>query len=312
MQQLGAPEDRAHPNLRSKEARMTFYRLVSLSTAALILGACDRETTQQKESGGDVSTIPANSIVGPAGPIHVDSGGTGDGIPVVFVHSYAGNTGHWESQLSHVRNERRAVALDLRGHGKSAPPGDDDYAVESLAGDIAAVVDSMKLGRFVLVGHSLGGSAAIAYAGAHSDRVAGLMLVGTPGRTPAAQAQQVMTALESNYDQSMQEQWNRMMADARPEVQQRLTTEMGSVPKDASIRIIREMFAYDPLPALQSYVGPTLIVYTPHGDMPNDLQNLLPQRSKERISGTSHWPHLDKPAEFNRLLDKFLAAFDSK
>jgi pimeloyl-ACP methyl ester carboxylesterase len=231
---------------------------------------------------------------------------------VVFVHSYAGNTGHWDSQITHVRGERRAVALDLRGHGKSAPPADHDYTVESLAGDIAAVVDSMKLGRFVLVGHSLGGSAAIAYAGAHGDRVAGLMLVGTPGRTPPAQAQQVMSALESNYDQAMKEHWDRTMADARPEVQRRLASEVGSVPKDASIEIIREMFVYDPLPALQSYVGPTLIVYTPHGDTPNDLQNMLPQRSKARISGTSHWPHLDKPAEFNRLLDEFLAAFDPK
>jgi pimeloyl-ACP methyl ester carboxylesterase len=291
---------------------MTFRGILAFGTAAASLTACERDDVRQRESAGDVATLAAGAITGPAGPIHVDSGGSGNGIPVVFVHSYAGNTGHWEVQLSHVRPQRQAVAFDLRGHGKSAPPGDMDYAVESLAGDIAAVVDSMKLGRFVLVGHSLGGAAAIAYAGAHADRVAGLMLVGTPGRTPPAQAQQVMSALESNYDKTMQEFWDRMLADARPEVQQRLMSEMHSVPKDASIRIIREMFAYDPLPSLQSYVGPTLIVYTPHGDTPNDLQNFLPQRRNALMTGTSHWPHLDKPAEFNRLLDEFLAAFDTQ
>ena len=75
------------------------------------------------------------------------------------------------------------VAVDLRGHGRSEAPAAGDYAVESLAADIAAVVDALGLGRFVLVGHSMGGAAALAYADAHPERVAGLVLVGTPGKS---------------------------------------------------------------------------------------------------------------------------------
>jgi pimeloyl-ACP methyl ester carboxylesterase len=60
---------------------------------------------------------------------------------------------HWTAQLAHLRKTRRAVALDLCGHGHSASPAGDDYAVESLAGDIAAVADVLKLQRFVLVAH---------------------------------------------------------------------------------------------------------------------------------------------------------------
>src|SRR6266508_2399049 len=112
-------------------------------------------------------------VEAPAVRLHVDDGGAG-GVPVVFVHSFAGSSSHWSAQLVHLRKNRRAVALDLRGHGRSAPPRDNDYAIDSLAGDVAAVVDRLGLNRFVLVGHSIGGAAAIAYAGAHPERVAGL------------------------------------------------------------------------------------------------------------------------------------------
>ena len=57
-------------------------------------------------------------IMGPAGGLHVDDGGSG-GLPVVFIHSFAGSAEHWTGQLDHLRRRRRAVALDLR-----ARPGD--------------------------------------------------------------------------------------------------------------------------------------------------------------------------------------------
>jgi pimeloyl-ACP methyl ester carboxylesterase len=73
----------------------------------------------------------SQSVTGPAGRLRVDDGGPG-GLPVVFVHSFAGTGAHWASQLAHLRPTRRAVALDLRGHGGSDAPPSGDYAVESL------------------------------------------------------------------------------------------------------------------------------------------------------------------------------------
>ena len=98
--------------------------------------------------------------------LNVDDGGRG-GLPVVFVHSLAGNTGHWSGQLEHLRGDRRTLAIDLRGHGRSDPARDGDYSVEAMAGDIESVVAALGLRRFVLVGHSMGGSASIEYAGRH-------------------------------------------------------------------------------------------------------------------------------------------------
>jgi len=55
--------------------------------------------------------------------LHADDGGTG-GPPVVLLHSAAGNISQWSPQLEHLRPERRAVALDWRGHGESGIPDD--------------------------------------------------------------------------------------------------------------------------------------------------------------------------------------------
>lgn len=69
--------------------------------------------------------------------------------------------------------------------------------------------------------------------------------------------------------------------------------------------IIKMLFAYDPLPALEKYPGPKLAIITANGDTPEALhqQAKLPH---QMIGGTSHWTHMDKPEEFNRVLDAFL------
>jgi len=104
-------------------------------------------TTEKKTKQG---------IKGAAGNLYIDDGGRGEKLPVVFLHSFAGSSRDWENQLNYLRKDRRAIAFDLRGHGRSDAPTNNDYNVESLANDLSAVVDSLGLDRFVLVGHSLG------------------------------------------------------------------------------------------------------------------------------------------------------------
>lgn len=263
-------------------------------------------------SAPEGSAIPESSqpltgrIAGPAGSLYIDDGGTG-GIPVVFVHSFAGSGRHWTAQLDHLRQSRRAVAIDLRGHGRSDPPTTNAYGADSLASDIAAAVDALGFERFVLVGHSMGGVAAIAYAGAHPDRLAGLVMVGTPGTTPGPQAQQVMTAMKADYEKTTGEYWNKLLTGAQPDVQTQVLADMKKVPQDASLTMIEAIFMYDPVPALRKYPGPKLIVDTPHGESPGALYHLAPEIPRQVITDTSHWPQMDKPLAFNQILDEFLA-----
>jgi pimeloyl-ACP methyl ester carboxylesterase len=246
------------------------------------------------------------TIDGPAGQLYVDDGGHA-GLPVLLVHSFAGSTAHWKSQLSHLRQRRRAIAMDLRGHGRSDPPADGDYSVTALARDIAAVADALELRRFVLVGHSLGGSAAAAYAGEYPDRLRGLVLAGTPGKAPAEMARQVTEGLRTAYDKVMGDYRASLLAGAQPSVHDELEAQMLRVPREQALAIIGAVFDFDPLPSLARYTGSKLIIDTPHGDGPAALHTQLPDITRKLITGTSHWPQLDKPQEFNRLLDEYLA-----
>lgn len=129
----------------------------------------------------------------------VDDGGSG-GIPVIFVHSLAGNTQQWTAQLTHVRKSWRAVAFDLRGHGQSLRVAGGSYGIDALAEDVHAVVNELGFPRFILVGHSLGGSVAVAYEGTYPDRIAGLLLVDPSGdstQIPDAEIQQFIGAVKS-------------------------------------------------------------------------------------------------------------------
>lgn len=245
------------------------------------------------------------TVPGPAGPIVVDDGGQG-GLPVLFVHSYAGTSGHWQSQLQHLRRSRRAVAMNLRGHGGSAAPADLAYTIPDLAQDIGAVADALGLQRFVLVGHSMGGSAAAAYAAQHPERLAGLVLVGAPGRTTPEVEQSVLAALEQDHRGVMENYWQTMTEGARPEIEPMLRADMRRIPRKASKALVAATFAYDPSPALAAFHAPLLLIDTPHGESPSALHLLVPQARRERLTGTSHWPHLDDPRSFNRVLDGFL------
>jgi pimeloyl-ACP methyl ester carboxylesterase len=82
---------------------------------------------------------------------------------------------------------------------------------------------------------------------------------------------------------------------------------MAKIPQDAAVSMIRAVFEFDPLPALRAYKGPKLVVNTPHGDTPNVLHRQIPDLLYKQVAGTSHWLQMDKPDEFNRILDGFLA-----
>jgi pimeloyl-ACP methyl ester carboxylesterase len=258
-------------------------------------------------------TTQMNSIRGSSGMLYIDDAGGGEHLPVVFVHSFAGSTRDWKNQLEFLRNERRAIAFDLRGHGQSDAPADNDYQVRSLANDLEAVVDSLRLDRFILVGHSIGGSAAIAYAGKHPENVAGLLVTGTPGKSPAEQAKQIIASLESEkYDTVMAQYMDRLLKDATEETGKMEREGISKIPKPAALSLIRAAFNYDPLPDMHKYPGPELIVSKSSEEQPHSLHNSLPNVPFKSIEGTSHWIHLDKPHEFNKILKEFIERVEKK
>ena len=285
-------------------------KLLSFACIIFLIYSCNNSTETapaQTSKNDSMSTATTTQrIRGSAGNLYVDDGGTG-GTTVIFLHSFGGNTAQWNAQLSHLRNTRRALSFDMRGHGRSDAPANNDYSVESMANDLAAVVDSLKLDHFVLVGHSMGGSAAIAYAAKYPGKIAGLVVAGTPGKTPETISKPVIASLESDaYQKVMDDYMKKLLTNAQPSVNKEVMGEINKIPRDASVSLIKALFAYNPLPAFEAYNGPKLIVTTPAENQPDALHNAFPQTQHKVIQGTSHWMQMDKPEEFNAILDEFL------
>jgi pimeloyl-ACP methyl ester carboxylesterase len=177
-----------------------------------------------------------------------------------------------------------------------------------MAADIAAIVDSLGLDRFVLVGHSMGGGAALVYAGMYPEQVLGLMLIDPIGdgkQIPAAEATGFLTGLESDYDNASQAYWTSI-AGPDSAIRERLLSDLMSTPKATVTRVLREVMKFDPDPALARYSGPKLSIVTPHNDMAFSLHRLGQGFPHQVVEGTGHWIQLDKPEVVNAALDEFL------
>lgn len=104
----------------------------------------------------------------------------GGAAPLVFIHGWTANRHRWDHQMAHFAGHRRVIRLDLRGHGESTGAG--VRTVAELAQDVIALLDHLKVDRFVPVGHSMGGMISQTIALAHPDRVERMVLVGSIGR----------------------------------------------------------------------------------------------------------------------------------
>lgn len=249
-------------------------------------------------------------IRGKQGDLYVDDAGQG-GLPVIFLHSAGGNTGQWSAQLQHLRATRRAIAMDMRGHGRSAEPANGDCRIEAMAEDLAAVINALKLDRVVLVGHSLGGHVATAYAGAHATRVAGLFLLdpASDGRMmPKEMGDGLMAALRSDaYQATIGGYWESIIGSAAPRaIHDRIMADLHATPAATMIGGLESLLHFDPVTPLRAYKGPKLTLITALNETPASLQNLDGDLVCVKIAGTGHWPQLEKPDEVNAKLDAFL------
>ena len=102
----------------------------------------------------------------------------GSGVPVVFVHSWALNSNMWQYQtVDFAEHGMRCITYDRRGHGRSDQPN-AGYDTDTLADDLAEVLEALDLTNVTLVGHSMGAGEIVRYLARHgSQRVARIVLL---------------------------------------------------------------------------------------------------------------------------------------
>lgn len=305
---------------RSRGLLWVFLGLAGIGAAAVMLGERRRRRSapdlpETPEAPGQTFYPPEPPesvsvwVPGPAGNLYVRDGGKSEHVPVVFVHSLAGNGGQWALQLDHLRRRRRAVALDLRGHGESDPADDGDYSIAGLAGDVEAVADQLGLRRFVLGGHSLGAVVAVEYAARHPERVAGLLLVDPSGdmtRLPRDQKESFVAPIRQDPIGELTSHFRQLVVGGDADAARWVLEDLRLTHEDAIAKSLESSMEHPVTEALGRYPGPKLAVISDMNNFPYSLHRLVPELTARLMTGAGHWLMMDRPEVFNRIVDEFL------
>jgi pimeloyl-ACP methyl ester carboxylesterase len=108
--------------------------------------------------------------------LHINQWGTGNEA-CILLHGFGEGAYNWDNFAPSIAKLFRTLAVDLRGHGDSWWHPKAEYDVEGHVADVVEVIDALRVERFVLVGHSLGGEIAIRIAAARPKSVIGLVIV---------------------------------------------------------------------------------------------------------------------------------------
>jgi 3-oxoadipate enol-lactonase len=118
----------------------------------------------------------------------------GQGTPMVLVHGFPLQRAIWYPLLPLLAGQARLVLPDLRGHGQS-PVTEGVYSMRTLADDLLALLDLLNIEKAILVGHSMGGYACLAFAHAYPHRLAGLALVASQAAADSTERRQARLLL---------------------------------------------------------------------------------------------------------------------
>ena len=116
---------------------------------------------------------------------------TGNGVPIVFVHEFAGDLRSYEMQMRYFGQRYRCIAFNARGYPPSdVPENGEAYSQERARDDMRAVLDALKMDKAHIVGLSVGGFAALHFGFTYPERARSLVIAGCGyGAAPDKRAQ---------------------------------------------------------------------------------------------------------------------------
>ena len=238
----------------------------------------------------------------------------GAGAPLVVLHGLLGSARNWQSAgVALAARGHRVLAPDLRNHGVS--PWGDDCSYAALAGDVVACLERLALGPVHLVGHSMGGKAAMRLAVDRPDLVARLTVVDIAPRAYADRVRvefAAMNALDLAAVTSRKEAEARLAAQV-PEwgMRQFILTNLGQDPAGrwrwtvnrAALTAALPEILGNPLAPGEVFAGPTRFIRGGKSDYVRDedipaIRAHFPAADLVTLPESGHNPHFDARAGF--------------
>ncbi|MCF3132405.1 alpha/beta fold hydrolase [Streptomyces olivochromogenes] len=239
----------------------------------------------------------------------------GDGAPLVFIHGWTANRHRWDHQVAHFAERRRVIRLDLRGHGESSGAG--VRTIAALAEDVLALLDHLKVERFVLIGHSMGGMISQTIALAHPERVERMILVNSISRMTYSRGRGLLLGASAlvPFKLFVAANIQRAFAPGYPREQIReYVRASADTPREVVMTLYGAMRAFDVLDRVGEIRTPTLLVHGYH-DIQLPVHQMLRMAKAYpdavvRIIDAGHELPVEKPAELTSAVERFVAVED--
>ena len=240
----------------------------------------------------------------------------GHGTPLVLVHGYLGGSAQWEAEIAHFSDRFDVIAPDLPGFGDASDrPG--CASIGGMSDSVTPLLDRLKVDRFILLGHSMGGMIVQDIAAHVGPRVEKLILYGTgplglmPDRfEPIKLSRERLDrdGVEATIARIGATWFRQGEAAAGYPLVTRIDARANNA---AALAALDAMSDWDGRPALATLGMPTLVVWG-HEDRSyrwpqvESLWRGLPNATLSVLPGASHAAHLEKPRLFHAVLDDFL------
>lgn len=246
-------------------------------------------------------------------------------IPVLMLHGFARNARFWNRWVPPVAETRRIYRPDLLGCGDSeVPPVGYDYTPESIAAQIIAVLDALKLDRVHWVGESSGGIVGLLLAAAHPERIASLVLCNTPTRI-SDEIKRIYSLDKPSASDAMRDYgvgtWCQQtlgyrldLDHAEKELQDWVVAEMDRTRPDIAAAMHECFEAVDTIPILPQVKAPVLMLSGDKSRIASASQKAfaerLPNARLESLEGYGHGVNLLQPERCARASLDFWRAIE--
>ena len=253
--------------------------------------------------------------------VHYLAWGQPDRPPLILLHGGAAHA-HWWDHIAPVLSHRyRVLAPDLRGHGDTDWAGPGAYEIDDYVSDLHDLIGALNLDRPILMGHSLGGFIALAYALSRRSRPRALIVVDMRARLTDSRFMRLVRALPApSYrdEAELLRRFRLLPADSRPQPALFRAIARHSVrpAPDGRLRLKSDRAALrrapvDLGPRLSELGCPCLFVRGQNSATLSarglaEMRAGCPDASAADIPGAGHHVFLDQPAAFVAAVQKFL------
>ena len=258
---------------------------------------------------------------------------TGTGMPVIFVHEFAGDHRAWETQMRQFGQRYRAITFAARGYPPSdVPPNPASYSQARAADDIAAVLDHLNIAQAHIVGLSMGGFATLHFGFRHASRARSLVVAGCgygaeQGQREKfrAEADAIAAFLDEHGIGPFAEKYaygpTRVQFENKDprgfaEFKQQLAEHSALGARNTQLGVQKERPSlYDLVDQMTALTVPTLVL-TGDEDWPCLqpallMKQTIPTAALSVMPNCGHTINIEDPDQFNHLVGQFLVQVDS-